>query len=131
MNFGIGAGSRTSAPGARREYDAHGLPYAGFEDCVEALAEAGIVIKRLWAESEPFDFESRHVQLTGAFGNPKPVQLPRPPILIAGRSARVLRVVAEHADVWNITHIVLSLAQPYPNGVARWIPAEIVTPAQR
>jgi len=188
LDFGIGAGSRTSVPEARREYDAHGLPYLDFADSVDALAEACTVIKRLWTETEPFDFDGRHVRLTGAFGNPKPVQRPRPPILIAGRTARVLRVVAEHADVWNIagvdiddatarsalldrycteigrdpasitrsfhvrvsyedpaatrdavgaatdagfTHVVLSLPAPYPEGVARWVADEIVTPLGR
>ena len=105
LEFGIGAGSRTSVPEARREYDAHGLPYLDFADSVDALAEACTVIKRLWTETEPFDFGGRHVRLTGAFGNPKPVQRPRPPILVAGRTARVLRVVAEHADVWNIAGV--------------------------
>ena len=105
LDFGIGAGSRTSVPEARREYDAHGLPYVDFADSVDALAEACTVIKRLWTESEPFDFDGRHVRLVGAFGNPKPLQQPRPPILIAGRTARVLRVVAEHADVWNIAGV--------------------------
>jgi alkanesulfonate monooxygenase SsuD/methylene tetrahydromethanopterin reductase-like flavin-dependent oxidoreductase (luciferase family) len=105
LEFGIGAGSRTSVPEARREYDAYGLPYVDFADSVDALAEACIVIKRLWTESEPFDFDGRHVRLVGAFGNPKPVQRPHPPILIAGRTARVLRVVAEHADVWNIAGV--------------------------
>jgi alkanesulfonate monooxygenase SsuD/methylene tetrahydromethanopterin reductase-like flavin-dependent oxidoreductase (luciferase family) len=105
LEFGIGAGSRTSVPEARREYDAHGLPYVNFADSVDALAEACIVIKRLWTESEPFDFDGRYVRLVGAFGNPKPVQRPYPPILIAGRTARVLRVVAEHADVWNIAGV--------------------------
>ncbi|MBV9820346.1 MAG: LLM class flavin-dependent oxidoreductase [Solirubrobacterales bacterium] len=105
LDFGIGAGSRTSVPEARREYDAHGLPYVDFADSVDALAEACVVIKRLWTESEPFDFDGRHVRLAGAFGNPKPVQRPRPPILIAGRTARVLRVVAEHADAWNIAGV--------------------------
>ena len=98
LDFGIGAGSRTSVPEARREYDAYGLPYVDFADSVDALAEACTVIKRLWTESEPFDFDGRYVRLAGAFGNPQPVQRPRPPILIAGRTARVLRVVAEHAD---------------------------------
>jgi alkanesulfonate monooxygenase SsuD/methylene tetrahydromethanopterin reductase-like flavin-dependent oxidoreductase (luciferase family) len=105
LEFGIGAGSRTSVPEGRREYDAHGLPYVDFADSVDALAEACTVIKRLWAESEPFDFDGRHVRLAGAFANPKPVQLPHPPILIAGRTDRVLRVVAEHADIWNIAGV--------------------------
>ena len=102
LEFGIGAGSRTSVPEARFEYDAYGLPYVDFRDSVDALSEACSVIKRLWSETEPFDFEGQHVHLIGAFANPKPVQQPRPPILIAGRTSRVLRVVAEHADVWNI-----------------------------
>jgi alkanesulfonate monooxygenase SsuD/methylene tetrahydromethanopterin reductase-like flavin-dependent oxidoreductase (luciferase family) len=105
LDFGIGAGSRTSVPEARREYDAYGLPYVDFADSVDALGEACTVIKRLWTETEPFDFDGRHVRLAGAFANPKPVQRPRPPILIAGRTARVLRVVAEHADVWNIAGV--------------------------
>jgi alkanesulfonate monooxygenase SsuD/methylene tetrahydromethanopterin reductase-like flavin-dependent oxidoreductase (luciferase family) len=188
LDFGIGAGSRTSVPGARREYDAHGLPYLNFADSVDALAEACTVIKRLWTESEPFDFDGRHVRLAGAFGNPKPVQRPHPPILIAGRTARVLRVAAEHADAWNIagvnsndatirsalldrycteigrdpasitrsfhlpvsyddptttrntvdaaidagfSHIILSLPAPYPDGVARWVADNIISPTQR
>jgi alkanesulfonate monooxygenase SsuD/methylene tetrahydromethanopterin reductase-like flavin-dependent oxidoreductase (luciferase family) len=102
LDFGIGAGSRPSNPLARREYEAHGLPYHDFGQSVEALAEACTVIRRLWTETEPFDFHGAHVNLAGAFGNPKPVQRPHPPILVAGRSAAVLRVAAQHAEVWNI-----------------------------
>jgi alkanesulfonate monooxygenase SsuD/methylene tetrahydromethanopterin reductase-like flavin-dependent oxidoreductase (luciferase family) len=100
--FGIGAGSRPSLPMARREYEAHGLPYHDFRHSVEDLAEACTVIRRLWTEPEPFDFHGSYIDLTGAFGNPKPVQQTHPPILVAGRSAAVLRVAAEHADLWNI-----------------------------
>ena len=102
LDFGIGAGSRPSHPLARREYEAHGLPFHDFAHSVESLAEACTVIRRLWTEAEPFDFDGTYVQLKGAFGNPKPVQRPHPPILIGGRSAALLRVVAEHADLWNI-----------------------------
>jgi alkanesulfonate monooxygenase SsuD/methylene tetrahydromethanopterin reductase-like flavin-dependent oxidoreductase (luciferase family) len=102
LDFGIGAGSRPDHPLARREYEAHGLPFHDFAHSVGSLAEACTVIRRLWAETGPFDFDGSYVQLTGAFCNPKPVQRPHPPILIGGRSAATLRVVAEHADLWNI-----------------------------
>jgi alkanesulfonate monooxygenase SsuD/methylene tetrahydromethanopterin reductase-like flavin-dependent oxidoreductase (luciferase family) len=100
LDFGIGAGSRTSYPLARREYDAYGLPFHDFAHSVGSLDEACTVIRRLWTETEPFDFDGTYLQLTGAFCSPKPIQRPR--ILIGGRSAPTLRVVAKHADVWNI-----------------------------
>jgi alkanesulfonate monooxygenase SsuD/methylene tetrahydromethanopterin reductase-like flavin-dependent oxidoreductase (luciferase family) len=102
LDFGIGAGSRPDHPLARREYDGHGLPYHDFAHSVGDLAEACTVIRRLWTATEPFDFDGAYVRLKGAFGNPKPLQRPYPPIVIGGRSAATLRVVAEHADVWNI-----------------------------
>ncbi len=102
LDFGIGAGSRPSHPIARREYDAHGLPYVDGADAVASLAEACTIIRRLWTSDQPFDVDGRYHRLTGAFGNPKPVQRPGPPIVIGGRAKATLRVVAEHADVWNI-----------------------------
>jgi alkanesulfonate monooxygenase SsuD/methylene tetrahydromethanopterin reductase-like flavin-dependent oxidoreductase (luciferase family) len=102
LDFGIGAGSRPGHPVARREYAAHGLPFHDSAYAVGSLAEACTVIRRLWTESRPFDFEGTYHQLTGAFCNPKPVQQPHPPVMIGGRSTATLRVVAEHADMWNI-----------------------------
>jgi alkanesulfonate monooxygenase SsuD/methylene tetrahydromethanopterin reductase-like flavin-dependent oxidoreductase (luciferase family) len=102
LDFGIGAGSQPSIPWARREYDAYGLPYHDSAHAVGSLAEACTVIRRLWTSGQPFDFDGAYIHLTGAFCNPKPVQRPHPPILIGGRSTATLRVVAEHADLWNI-----------------------------
>nr|WP_235716112.1 LLM class flavin-dependent oxidoreductase [Amycolatopsis sp. ATCC 39116] len=102
LDFGIGVGSRPGHPLARREYEAHGLPFHDAADATASLDEALTVIRRLWTEERPFDFDGAHVKLTGAFGNPKPVQRPGPPILVGGRAKATLRVVAEHADLWNI-----------------------------
>lgn len=101
LDFGIGAGSRPSVPMARREYEAHGLPYHDADHAAASLGEALTVIRRLWTEPEPYDFDGEYVRLAGAFGNPKPVQQPHPPILIGGQSTPVLRLVAEHADIWS------------------------------
>jgi alkanesulfonate monooxygenase SsuD/methylene tetrahydromethanopterin reductase-like flavin-dependent oxidoreductase (luciferase family) len=102
LEFGIGAGSRPSVPFARREYEAYGLPYHDAAYAVASLAEACTIIRRLWTEDKPFDFDGAYYHLTGAWCNPKPLQRPHPPILIGGRSLGTLRVVAEHADIWNM-----------------------------
>ena len=102
LEFGIGAGSRPGHPVARREYEAHGLPFHDFAYSVGSLAEACTVIRRLWTSGQPFDFDGTYLHLTRAFCNPKPVQRPHPPILIGGRSTATLGVVAEHADLWNV-----------------------------
>src|SRR5919204_475523 len=69
---------------ARREYEAHGLPFHDAAHATASFAEACTVIRRLWTETEPFDFDGTYVQLKGAYCNPKPIQRPHPPILIGG-----------------------------------------------
>lgn len=103
--FGIGAGgSAVSDPAAlalvRREFDAYGIDVVTPAEAVGALAEAVTIIRRLWTEDEPFDFEGRHYRLNGAIGEPKPLQRPGPPLLIAAAGERGLSIVAEHADMW-------------------------------
>jgi alkanesulfonate monooxygenase SsuD/methylene tetrahydromethanopterin reductase-like flavin-dependent oxidoreductase (luciferase family) len=107
LEFGIGAGgSAFSDPVGlalvHREFDAYGLDVVSPGEAIGALGEACTIIKRLWTEASPFDFAGRYYQLTGAICEPKPVQRPRPPILIGASGERsALRVVAEHADIWN------------------------------
>ncbi len=102
LTLGIGVGSAPGHPLARREYDAHGIPFISPRNAVDSLDEACTIITRLWTEEEPFDFDGAHHHLHAARCNPKPVQDPRPPILIGAWGERTLRVVARHADIWNI-----------------------------
>jgi alkanesulfonate monooxygenase SsuD/methylene tetrahydromethanopterin reductase-like flavin-dependent oxidoreductase (luciferase family) len=76
LDFGIGAGSRPDHPLARREYEAHGLPYHDFPTRWGASPRRARSSGGCGPRTEPFDFDGTYVQLTGAFCNPKPVQRP-------------------------------------------------------
>ncbi|MGZ5364530.1 MAG: LLM class flavin-dependent oxidoreductase [Mycobacterium sp.] len=68
---------------------------------VEMLDEALTVIRRLWTE-DAVTFDGRHYRLRDALANPKPLQKPHPPIVIGGEKPKMLRVIARHADEWNV-----------------------------
>jgi alkanesulfonate monooxygenase SsuD/methylene tetrahydromethanopterin reductase-like flavin-dependent oxidoreductase (luciferase family) len=101
--LGIGAGgSRVAGDNpAVREFEAYGVPLVSPGQAVRDLAQSCDVIRRMWTEDEPFDFDGPSIRLRGAVCEPKPVQKPYPPVLIGGLGDRMLRVVAEHADIWN------------------------------
>jgi alkanesulfonate monooxygenase SsuD/methylene tetrahydromethanopterin reductase-like flavin-dependent oxidoreductase (luciferase family) len=103
LDFGIGVGgSRVAVENpAVREFEAYGVPLVSPGAAVRDLAESLSVIRQMWTEVEPFDFGGESIQLRGAVCEPKPLQKPHPPILIGGAGDRVLRIVAEHADIWN------------------------------
>jgi alkanesulfonate monooxygenase SsuD/methylene tetrahydromethanopterin reductase-like flavin-dependent oxidoreductase (luciferase family) len=102
--LGIGAGGSGVAiehNPAVREFAAYGVPLVPSGQAVRDLAESLDIIRRMWVSDQPFDFAGPTIQLTGAVCEPKPVQRPHPPIMIGGLGDRMLRVVAEHAGIWN------------------------------
>ncbi len=103
LDVGIGVGgSRVAGENpAIREYEAYGVPLVPPGDAVGDLAESCEILRRMWTEIEPFDFDGHSIQLKGAVCEPKPLQHPHPPILIGGWGERVLGIVAEYADIWN------------------------------
>lgn len=94
--FELGMGA-TWHDGAHEQY---GMPLPALRVRMEMLDEACRIIKALWAQ-ETTTFEGRHYQLLDARLEPKPVQERLPLIVGGGEERRLLRIVAEHADVWN------------------------------
>jgi alkanesulfonate monooxygenase SsuD/methylene tetrahydromethanopterin reductase-like flavin-dependent oxidoreductase (luciferase family) len=100
LELGIGAG------GGDLAYQQYGLPWPAPQDRVDLLEETAQVLRGLWS-GERFSFQGKHVRLADAYVRPAPVQR-RLPLVIGGAGPRLLRVAAEHADVWN------SLVAPPP-----------------
>lgn len=93
LEFGIGAAW------AEIEHEMYG--FDGLDHRVGRLSESLRIIKSLWTE-ERTDFDGRYYHFKDAIANPKPLQKPHPPIWIGASGPRTLRLVARHADVWNI-----------------------------
>jgi len=74
----------------------------GLDHRVGYLSESLQIIKSLFTQ-ERTNFEGRYYHFKDAIVNPKPIQKPHPPIWIGASGATTLRLVARHADVWNIS----------------------------
>lgn len=96
LDFGIGAGW------FEREFVGWGYEYPRPGVRLEMLAESVRLIRALWSGA-PVDHDGKHYQVTGVTMSPPPVQEPHPPVWIGARGERTaLRIVAEHADMWNM-----------------------------
>jgi F420-dependent oxidoreductase-like protein len=96
LEVGIGAGW------AERELVTLGMPFPAVGERIERLAEACDVLKLLWTQ-DFCDYAGRYYTLTQAISSPHPLQKPYPPLWLGGGGEKkTLRVVAQHADVWNI-----------------------------
>jgi alkanesulfonate monooxygenase SsuD/methylene tetrahydromethanopterin reductase-like flavin-dependent oxidoreductase (luciferase family) len=94
FTLGIGAGWK------KEEYLAYGYPFPGAGVRIDQLDEAVQLIKAMWTQS-PATFQGRYFQVTDAYSNPHPE--PQPQLLIGGGGEqKTLRVVARHADWWNL-----------------------------
>ncbi|MEM9177649.1 MAG: TIGR03619 family F420-dependent LLM class oxidoreductase [Myxococcota bacterium] len=88
---GVGVGSLPD------ENAAMGIPYATRGRYADEFLE---VITRLWSEDEA-SFEGEHFRFEDVISSPKPLQRPRPPILVGGNKRASMRRVARLGDGWH------------------------------
>jgi alkanesulfonate monooxygenase SsuD/methylene tetrahydromethanopterin reductase-like flavin-dependent oxidoreductase (luciferase family) len=95
LNLGLGAGW------FQREYDSFGYDFAPIGARLAALDESCRILRAMF-RGEKVSLDGRQVRLRDARAEPAPVQDGGPPLMIGGAGRNVLlRIVAEHADMWN------------------------------
>jgi F420-dependent oxidoreductase-like protein len=82
------------------EHDQYGIPFPRIGDRMDILDETCRILRSLWTQKTT-TFAGKHFQLTDASCEPKPVQDHVPLVIGGSGERRTLRIVAEHADVWN------------------------------
>jgi F420-dependent oxidoreductase-like protein len=95
LDLGLGAGWNVY------EHESMGIPLYPPGERIRRFGEACQLIKLLYTQPTT-DYDGRYYQLKEARCEPKPVQRPWPPFVLGGGGEKLtLRIVAEHADVWN------------------------------
>ncbi len=103
--LGIGAGWY------ELEHRAHGFPFPDLKVRLELLAEQLEIIHRQWTE-DTFTFAGTHYQLEDCRALPKPVQRPRPPIIVGGSAGSgTLLPAVRFADEYNAGYVTLDVCR--------------------
>src|SRR6266540_922509 len=84
VELGLGAGWFAE------EHSAYGVPFPPLGDRFERLEEQLAIVTGMWTtpQGERFSFSGRHYTLADCPALPKPVQRPRPPVIVGGIGGR-------------------------------------------
>jgi len=96
--FGIGAGWY------QEEYAAYGYTFPDTATRIRQLREALIVVRKLWTEDSA-SFKGQFYRITNAVCSPKPLQKPRPPMIVGINSGKktMPTLAVKYADGLNVT----------------------------
>ncbi len=97
-DIGLGAGW------SQVEYDAYGIPFPPPRTRLDQLEEAAACVRGL-LHDDVTSFAGDHFRFTGARCEPKPLQAALPVWIGGGGEKRTLRIVARHADGWNVAFV--------------------------
>ncbi len=99
VELGIGAGWY------EEEHRAYGIEFPPVGERFDRLEEQLAVVTGLWETppGETFSYHGRHYRLEDSPALPKPVQQPRPPVIIGGSGRRrAAALTAQYADEFNV-----------------------------
>jgi F420-dependent oxidoreductase-like protein len=99
VELGLGAGWYDD------EHTAYGIEFPPLGERFEKLEEQFEIINGLWTTdvNSTYSFSGKHYTLANSPALPKPVQSPRPPLIVGGHGAkRTPRLAAKFADEFNV-----------------------------
>lgn len=95
IELGLGAGWH------EREHAAYGFPFPPTRERMDILEEQLQVVLGNWRPG-PFSFRGRHYRVDDLDARPRPVQRPRPPLIMGGNAGpRSAALAAAYADEYN------------------------------
>jgi F420-dependent oxidoreductase-like protein len=107
FTFGIGAGYWEP------DYTSYGYEFPDAGERLRRLDEALQIILAMWTEDEA-TFNGKYYQVKGAINQPKGLQQPHIPLLIAGGGEKVtLKLVAKYGDMCNVSGDLATLEHKF------------------
>jgi alkanesulfonate monooxygenase SsuD/methylene tetrahydromethanopterin reductase-like flavin-dependent oxidoreductase (luciferase family) len=98
------AGLNVVAGSSRLAFAQFGQTIEDHETRYEHTEEFVAVMKQFWSAEQEFDFDGQFHKVRHGISQPKPIQVPHPPLINAGVSDRGRRFAARHADI-ALTHL--------------------------
>jgi F420-dependent oxidoreductase-like protein len=99
VELGLGAGWYAA------EHSAYGIPFPGVGERFDRFVEQVEIVHGLLSTpmGERFSYDGKHYQLADSPALPKPVQSPRPPLILGGAAKRRgVALAAKYADEFNV-----------------------------
>jgi len=95
IDLGLGAGWH------EREHEAYGFPFLPAAERIDVLEEQLEILMGTWSEDD-FSFKGKYYELSRLNAQPKPVQRPRPPLIMGGNAGpRSAALAVRFADEYN------------------------------
>ncbi|SDQ06422.1 alkanesulfonate monooxygenase [Actinopolyspora saharensis] len=90
------------------EHTAYGIPFPPLRERFDWYSEQLEIVTGMWAtpSGSTFDYQGTHYRISDSPALPKPVQSPRPPVLIGGAGKkRTPELAARFADEFNLPFV--------------------------